>query len=193
MIDINELMRLAEMHRNPMNEVSISIPSKGKSTSKFRITVRSKYGGGGHSGNISQHGCSIKFGISEKSDVPLVVPLIPYEEMNAKDARKIQEAIKTMYQRASKSNSKYADVCLQFAYDNQAAIVALWNCHGTERSLEGDAIISYIEERVTEVDYFSAKRKTWKTKEEYDADVLAVNRYVSDYIKRAKESTNERS
>ena len=190
MINISALMRLVGNYE-PMNEVSIKIPSKGKGTTQFKIEVRSRAGGGGHAGNVSQHGCSIKLDATvggSRVNIPLIIPNGPYEKLSPKVMEKVQSGISTMYKRAGSNNVKLADACLQFAYDNQAVINMLWDCDNAETSPEGIALISFMENQAQEIDYFSTKRKSWKSEEEYNADVAKINTYVKDHIKKMKES-----
>lgn len=187
MINISELMRLVGNY-DSINESFIMIPGKGKSTKTFKIDVRSRSGGGGRAGNVSQHSCSIKVKVDGTSTgIPLIIPPIPYDTLDEKGIEKVQGSIDTMYRKLKQSESKIGDACLQFAYDNQAAIVALWSIND-ETSPEGIALKDYMKERVSEVDYFSAKRKSWKSEEEYNADVAKINTYVKDHIKKMKES-----
>ena len=175
MIDIVKLMEAVE-NFGLMDESSI----KFRTNPECKIIVRSKTGGGGHAGNPSQHGCSIKLMVKGiKSAVPLIIPEIPYEELDQVAAIKVQDSITELYRKTDNGKHYHADMCLQFAYDNQAAIVTLWNVDD-EASPEGEMIKEFMQHQADATNYYKTKRKTWKTRKEYDEDMKELN----DYIKK---------
>lgn len=190
MIDIIKLMEAVE-NFGLMDEsnVKLYVSSKAK-LDPVRIVVRSRHGAGARAGQVSQHSCSIKVKVNAHGDgIPIRVPVGPVEKMDKKDLKKLEDSLVDSKRKidAAGGRKELYGIVMQFVYDNQEAIIMLWE-RPDEHDKIAELLIEYLTDRGEQVDYYSTKRTGWKSEVELKSDRTAIESYIEDRMKKEKKS-----
>lgn len=106
------------------------------------------------------HQCSVKIYLSKSSgsdgDFELDIPTKPFNSPSAEKAntklKKFSESRKSPLK--NKLDPAFRDAVVNFIYDNQMALIALWYC---ENSRQQEFLENYIKRKLIDVDYVKGK------------------------------------
>ena len=134
----------------------------------IRISIRTKFSAG-HSGNVSQHGTSIKV-ITGNCIYQIEIPTKSYLSLSRSD--KTLQSMKD-FKKIKNIKQPIIDFVESFIYVNQAAILAY--CYIPNDKKYTDAIDKYIAQR--DVDYFSVSASP-KTDAQLEDDKRAITEFI---------------
>lgn len=134
----------------------------------YKVSIRTKFSAA-HSGNVSQHGTSIKVITSERI-YEIEIPTKSYLSLNKSD--KALQSIKA-FKKSKNVNRSMSDSVESFIYVNQAVILAYWYIQNNKKYT--DAIEKYIKQQ--DIDYFHISASP-KTDAELEADKKAITEFV---------------
>lgn len=169
---LNEAVKEDERRKRLLDEANISIPDNKGAMQKLKalpvekidqhmkcrsgvlILVRTKQEAS-HSGNVSQHACSVKI---DKSQIPIHIPRQSYL-----DVPKMMPNLKDY--KEAKDDAKIA---IRFVYDCQAILIAIWDC---ENAKDKEILFAMLRDKIVENDYYNNNIiKGPKSNEELEKD-----------------------
>ena len=154
---------LKELMEELLNE-NIAVPINDK----YKISIRTKFSAS-HSGNVSQHGTSIKI-VTRGCTYQIEIPTKSYLNLSRSD-----KALQSMkdFKKIKNIKQSIIDFIESFIYVNQAVILAYW--YGPNDDKFEDAIEKYINQQ--DIDYFniSASPKT-------DAELESDKRVITEFV-----------
>ena len=137
---------------------------------EHRISIRMKFSAS-HSGNVSQHGTSIKV-ITRRHIYEIEIPTKSYLSLNKSD-----KALQSMKEFRKDKNIEQSiiDFVESFIYVNQAIILACWYIPNDKQYI--DAIKKYIKQDDTNYFKISASPKT-------DAELESDKRAITEFVRK---------